>query len=94
MGIGLTASLGIGKYVGRLVQEALAEHGRGEMGGETGGAASSVRTTPLPSIDELVESFRQRGDGTVVFGSDEMSFGPHLVTHPLSLAGLTRLASS
>ena len=48
----------------------------------------AVRTTPLPPLHEIAASYRARADGSVVFGADEAGFGPHLVTHPLTAAGL------
>ena len=52
-----------------------------------------MSTTPLPAVESLVASYRVPGDGTVVFGEDEMGFGAHFVTHPLTRAGLERLAA-
>ena len=51
-------------------------------------AGGAVRTTPLPPLHEIAASYRARADGSVVFGADEAGFGPHLVTHPLTAAGL------
>ena len=77
---GLTASLGIARHVAALCDDSAA------------GDPSSVRTTPLPPVAAIVDSFRERGDGTVIFGHDEMGFGAHYVTHPLTRAGFERLA--
>ena len=87
---GLTASLGIARHVARLCEEALQETGRD--GEERCRSPEPVRTTPLPPVDAIVQSFRDRADGSVVFGEDEMGFGAHHVTHPLTRAGFTRLA--
>jgi glycerol-3-phosphate dehydrogenase len=87
---GLTASLGIAKHVARLADAAV--HARADAADGT--AAREMSTTPLPPVHELVQSFRERADGSVVFGSDAMGFGAHTVTHPLTRAGLERLAKS
>lgn len=85
---GLTASLGIGRHVGRLCSEAVKEMGAPPPQQ----LEAPVTTTPLPPIASIVESFRTRGDGSVVLGSDEMDFGAHFVTHPLTRLGFARQA--
>ena len=40
---------------------------------------------------QFTASFKERGDGTVVFGGAE-GFGAHYVTHPLTREGFARLA--
>ena len=89
---GLTASLGIARHVARLCETALPDDERAALAARVAGAPAA-RTTPLPAVYEIVASFRERGDGTVVFGQDEMGFGPHYVTHPLTRAGFARLAA-
>ena len=83
---GLTASLGIARHVARLVEAGLDSPPATRP-------PEAVRTTPLPPVAEMVDSFRERGDGTVVFGRDEMGFGAHRVTHPLTRAGFERMAA-
>ena len=51
----------------------------------------TASTARLPNVSELVASFKERGDGTVVFGGAE-GFGAHYVTHPLTREGFARLA--
>ena len=53
-------------------------------------AAGPPKTTPLPSLEAIYASYATRGDGSIVFGDDEMGFGPHHVTHPLTREGLAR----
>jgi len=86
---GLTASLGIARHVSRLYDELRTRSPTGDAQGRP----AQVRTTPLPPVAEMVASFRERGDGTVVFGRDEIGFGAHYVTHPLTRAGFERLAA-
>ena len=87
---GLTASLGIGRHVADLCETAL----RASTGALPSPAVAI--TTPLPPVQALIDSFRQRGDGTVSLsfdGSDaEHGFGPHYVTHPLTRTGFARLS--
>ena len=96
---GLTASLGIAKHVARLCEEAatLALELEADQAGCAATLpprdAAAVRTTPLPSVEALAASYRERGDGTVLFGDDAMGFGAHRVTHPLTRLGLERLAA-
>ena len=88
---GLTAALGIARRVARLCDEALDE--AAPAGDERGGARDTT-TTPLPPVDAIVRSFRERGDGSVVFGDDAAGFGAHRVTHPLTRLGFERLAAA
>lgn len=91
---GLTGSLGIARYVGGLCEEALRESGtEATIMRSSASAAGDMRTTPLPPVATIVNDFRERGDGYVAFGEDEMGFGAHYVTHPLTRAGFERLAS-
>lgn len=95
---GLTASLGIACHVADLC-----ESERADIAAADADAAvvapplpprpSQVRTTPLPPVEQIVASFRERADGSVVFGMDEAGFGAHYVTHPLTRAGFERLAA-
>ena len=80
---GLTASLGIGKLAARLCGDALL----GDVPHHPD--PTSLRWTPLPSVEEIVASFRNRGDGSVVF-SNTPEFGAHYVTHPLTRMGFSR----
>jgi len=86
---GLTASLGIARHVSRLCDSAIPDRAsRTRLDN-----SADVLTTPLPSLAELVASFRTRGDGTLTFGRDDDGFGSHLVTHPLTRLGLERMAA-
>ena len=83
----VTGALGIARRAAALCDEAWRESGAAaEPPQPLGGGA--VRTTPLPPLHEIAASYRARADGSVVFGADEAGFGPHLVTHPLTAAGL------
>ena len=88
---GLTASLGIASHVGRLCEEVQSEQEGGDRSSNNGEAAVTASTARLPDVSELVASFKERGDGTVVFGGAE-GFGAHYVTHPLTREGFARLA--
>jgi glycerol-3-phosphate dehydrogenase len=71
---GLTGSLGIAKHVSELV---------GSLDGLR--ARRQLRQhvcNPLPSLEQLYESFRKRGDGTVVIGNRV-----HVIAHSLSKFG-------
>lgn len=70
---GLTASLGIGRHVVHLLQMILPVVDTNEF---------QVKTTPLPPVQELVEMYHDRGDGTVVIDSHE-----YRVTHPITKFG-------
>ena len=85
---GLTASLGIARHVANLCEEAVAQSGASV--GSLDVAAGPPKTTPLPSLEAIYASYATRGDGSIVFGDDEMGFGPHHVTHPLTREGLAR----
>lgn len=79
---GLTASLGIGRHVLHLLQQGLLPEP----------TLKEVRTTPMPSVEELVDDFHRRGDGCVVIQGHT-----YRVTHPLTVHGWkarTGLASS
>lgn len=71
---GLTASLGIGDYVRRLLESILEaphpENGR------------NVSTTPLPPLGDLIRNFAERGDSRV-----EIQGHAYQVTHPLTRLG-------
>ena len=88
---GLTASLGIASHVGRLCEEVQSEQEGGDRSSSNGEAVVTASTARLPDVSELVASFKERGDGTVVFGEAE-GFGAHYVTHPLTREGFARLA--
>ena len=84
---GLTAALGISRHVADLCEGAWREGGGEGAAGEAPLPPAEVRTTPLPPVREIVASYAARADGSVVFGADEMDFGAHHVTHPLTAAG-------
>ena len=69
---GLTASLGIGDYVVRLLGCIL----------EPPPVKKPVQTTPLPPITELIRDFHTRKDGRVVLQGHA-----YKVTHPLTRLG-------
>jgi glycerol-3-phosphate dehydrogenase len=69
---GLTASLGIGKYVTRLLQSiALPQRD-----------LTITQHTPLPDVADLVRDYHHRGDGTVLIQGYS-----YKVTHPLTRLG-------
>lgn len=68
---GLTASLGIGNYVMRLLRSILEE-----------GSSPRIQTTPIPPVSELICDFQRRGDGRVMIQGY-----PYQVTHPLTRLG-------
>jgi glycerol-3-phosphate dehydrogenase len=76
---GLTASLGIGNYVMRQLYSIL-EPPKSPL--------PSVKTTPLPSLEDMVQDFRQH-DGYVSIHGNKFR-----VTHPLSIFGMQSLAAS
>ena len=91
---GLTAALGIARHVARVCEEsALEMTPAGCAALPRARDAAAVRTTPLPPLAELYASFAARGDGSVVLGADEMGFGAHAVTHPLTREGFARQAA-
>ena len=69
---GLTASLGIGRYVMHRIQDLLPFPKE----------RPTIRTTPLPNVNELVDDFHRRGDGTVAIEGHT-----YRVTHPLTRVG-------
>jgi len=101
---GLTASSGIGDYVGELWEEliGITAGGADLLAKDAGSAAdglvpvSEAATTPLPwnrnvnkchrvpSLAELKEDFRKRGDGTVMVHGKV-----HRVTHPITSFGMS-----
>ena len=85
---GLTGALGIARRAAALCDEAWRESGGVAEPPQPPPPSGAVRTTPLPPLHEIAASYRARADGSVVFGADEAGFGPHLVTHPLTAAGL------
>lgn len=84
---GLTGSLGIAKHVGALCEDAWHAGGGGTAMAALPAPPADVCTTPLPPVREIVASYAERADGSVVFGEDAMGFGAHAVTHPLTAAG-------
>lgn len=70
---GLTASLGIGNYVMRNLNMILDDEKSTLL---------SIVTTPLPSLDSLIEDFQSRNDGYVEIHGFE-----YKVTHPLTKLG-------
>lgn len=81
---GLTAALGIGKYVSGLVDSMF-----GQLPGVTSSSAAlpHAKWTPLPDLEEVYQSFRDRGDGTV-----SIHGRVHRVTHPLCRIGYSGTA--
>ena len=69
---GLTASLGIGRHVTHLLRSILPRPD----------PPVDLRTTPLPSVSELVEEYHSRTDHKVTIHGHE-----YLVTHPLTRFG-------
>jgi glycerol-3-phosphate dehydrogenase len=70
---GLTASLGIGHHVARLLQSVLPEPTV---------LSESMETTPLPPVPLLVDEFHNRSDGSVHIGGHD-----YKVTHPITRFG-------
>jgi glycerol-3-phosphate dehydrogenase len=70
--VGLTASLGIGRYLTQLLEPML---GRPS-------ALPNIQTTPLPCLSQLVQDYHQRQDGTV-----QIDGTCYRVTHPLTRFG-------
>ena len=68
---GLTASLGIGDYVVRNLRSLL----------ETPRTKQEIRTTPLPSLSELVRDFRDHDGHVNIQGNN------YKVTHPVTKSG-------
>ena len=69
---GLTASLGIGNYVKRLLESIL----------EPPTEQPTIRATPMPPVDELIRDFHDRQDGRV-----DILGHAYKVTHPLTRLG-------
>lgn len=78
---GLTASLGIGNYVLRLLNSILYD----DDNQSSMANCKPISTTPLPSIENLIDNFHQRRDGYVNIHGCE-----YKVTHPLTRIGWTR----
>ena len=93
---GLTGSLGIGCHVGALcsqtAHELMASGTDISFPYTPSLSVQRVATTPIPPVEEIVDSFRLRRDDCVTFGEDEMDFGAHYVSHPLTRLGLARRA--
>jgi glycerol-3-phosphate dehydrogenase len=70
---GLTASLGIGNYVVRNLHVILDDC---EL------QCSAIKTTPLPSLETLIDNYQKRNDGCVEIHGFE-----YKVTHPLTKLG-------
>ncbi len=69
---GLTASLGIGNYTVRLLENIL----------EAPLNVKPIQTTPMPPLSELVRDFHRRNDGSVLIQDHA-----YQVTHPLTRLG-------
>lgn len=69
---GMTASLGIGNYVRRLLESVL----------EPTVDRKSIQTTPIPPVSLLIRDFHRRNDGCV-----EIQGYVYQVTHPLTRLG-------
>jgi glycerol-3-phosphate dehydrogenase len=70
---GLTASLGIGRHVLHLLRSILPPPPQ---------RTTTIRTTPLPPVVDLVQNYRERQDGKVtIHGYD------YKVTHPITRFG-------
>eukprot|EP00536_Pseudo-nitzschia_multiseries_P004183 jgi/Psemu1/187503/e_gw1.68.103.1 len=80
---GLTASLGIGNYVVRLLRCILEDPPATETQPHR-----AIHTTPLPALEELARDFATRGDGCCAIHGR-----PYRVTHPLTILGFESLAS-
>lgn len=76
---GLTASLGIGNYVMRLLYSVL---------GPPSKPFPTIKTTPMPSIEEIVRDFDNHQGYVHIHGNK------FRVTHPLSILGLKSLAEN
>jgi glycerol-3-phosphate dehydrogenase len=85
---GLSASLGIGNYVSRLVRMIMRHYPTGRSVQQ-----SALQTTPMPSIDELVRSYQDHQ----VFGRKgfvTIHGHKYYVTHPLSRMGFEEMIMS
>mmetsp|Transcript_13817 Transcript_13817/g.30884 ORF Transcript_13817/g.30884 Transcript_13817/m.30884 type:complete len:508 (-) Transcript_13817:993-2516(-) len=94
---GLTASLGIGNYVVRLLQVVLEDPGRRMRprdtnsyrgNNETNSNEVKIRTTPMPTIDQLAHDFVAHGDGCCAINGRR-----YRVTHPLTRFGFGSVVS-
>ena len=72
---GLTASLGIGRYVVKSLLPTMIDVSNGDC-------HANANTAPLPSLENIIEDFKERGDGYVSLYSKE-----YRVTHPLTALG-------
>jgi glycerol-3-phosphate dehydrogenase len=73
---GLTASLGIGRHVVHLIGIIMLPTPEPPL------ESSSVQTTPLPPVKELVKDYHARGNGTVMIQGNV-----YRVTHPITKLG-------
>ena len=71
---GLTASLGISRYVSNQIKYLIGESSNFDP--------LSTKTTPLPNLESLVNEFRSREDGCVTIGGNL-----YKVTHPVTKFG-------
>ena len=90
---GLTASAGIGEYVSDLYEHNLRPNTNSEdMLGVTEAAASPVPSNvtvcnpKVPTLTQLAESYKRRGDGKVEVYEGTVE----TVTHPISIFGMSR----
>ena len=90
---GLTASAGIGEYVSDLYEHNLRPNTNSEdMLGVTEAAASPVPSNvtvcnlKVPTLAQLAESYKRRGDGKVEVYEGTVE----TVTHPISIFGMSR----
>ncbi|VEU38337.1 unnamed protein product [Pseudo-nitzschia multistriata] len=92
---GLTASLGIGNYVVRLLQsilrdpsDALREDGDSQVHDQAS-SERVIKTTPMPTVEKLAEDFVTNGDGCCTIHGLR-----YRVTHPLTKLGFKSLMSN
>lgn len=78
---GLTASLGIGNYVIRLLGSILEA--------PPASRPAAIRTSPMPPVETLIANFASRQDGRVVIQGY-----PYKVTHPLTRLGWKAIIES
>mmetsp|Transcript_12074 Transcript_12074/g.16889 ORF Transcript_12074/g.16889 Transcript_12074/m.16889 type:complete len:112 (+) Transcript_12074:50-385(+) len=69
---GLTGSLGIGRHVTQLLKSVLPNPE----------PKKTIKTTPLPNVQELVAEYQFRGDGMVTIHGNL-----YRVTHPITIFG-------